>query len=127
MALSTVDEAAPSVPSARESTGKSARMILHHVKSLAGWIGGVAVIAAVAISVSVGGSSSHAVAGGSGDSATYGFTAPSVPAMSVNPTAMSLGTTVTESPAGTTVAVASASPTFKATAAAGCVNTGQCP
>jgi hypothetical protein len=40
---------------------------------------------------------------------------------------MTLGSTVTESPAATTLAVASASPTYKATAAAGCVNNGQCP
>jgi hypothetical protein len=68
------------------------------------------------------------VAGGSGDSSTTGsYTQPVVPGMSINPTAMSLGSTVTAAPASTTLAVGLASPSVKATAAAGCVNNGQCP
>jgi hypothetical protein len=101
---------------------------VHRIKSLAGCLGGAAVVTALAISFSAGTTAPHAVAGGSGDSPTTNLTTqPSVPTMSVNPTAMSLGSTVTQSPAATTLAVASASPTFKATAAAGCVNNGQCP
>lgn len=68
------------------------------------------------------------VAGGSGDSSTTGtYTQPSVPGMSINPTAMSLGSTVTAAPASTSLAIGLASPSVKATAAAGCVNNGQCP
>ena len=103
-------------------------MNLQRIKSPAGYAGGAALITAFAITLSAGANSPHAVAGGSGDSPTTNLTTqPSVPAMSVNPTAMTLGSTVTQSPAPTTIAVGSASPTFKATAAAGCVNNGQCP
>jgi hypothetical protein len=101
---------------------------LQRVKSTAGYLGAAAVITALGICFSSGINAPHAVAGGSGDSPTTNLTTqPSVPVMSINPTAMSLGSTVTQSPAATTLGVASASPTFKATAAAGCVNNGQCP
>jgi hypothetical protein len=40
---------------------------------------------------------------------------------------MKLGGTATAAPPATTLATAAASPTFKATAAPGCVNNGQCP
>lgn len=101
------------------------------VKSFAGFVGGSAVVAAIAVSLVPSGAPTHTnVAGGSGDSpTTLLFTSPTIPAMSVDPTAMSMGSTVTAAPPATTMAVsaASASPTFKATAAAGCVNNGQCP
>jgi hypothetical protein len=99
------------------------------VKSFAGLVGGSAVVAAIAVSLVHPGVQSN-VAGGSGDSATTNtYASPTIPAMSVDPTGMSMGSTVTAAPPATTMAVsvASASPTFKATAAAGCVNNGQCP
>jgi hypothetical protein len=68
------------------------------------------------------------VAGGSGDSSTGGtYVSPVVPAMKIDPTAMSMGATATAAAPATTEATAFASPTLKATAAAGCVNNGQCP
>jgi len=68
------------------------------------------------------------IAGGSGDSATGGtYVSPVVPAMSYDPTAMSMGATATAAPPATTLATSFASPTIKASAAAGCVNNGQCP
>src|SRR3977135_1037824 len=67
-------------------------------------------------------------AGGSGDSATgTAYVSPNVPTMSVDPTAMSMGGTATAAPPATTLATSFASPTLKASAAAGCVNNGQCP
>jgi hypothetical protein len=47
--------------------------------------------------------------------------------MNLNPTNMSTGATVTAAAPATTMATSVASPTYKATAAAGCVNDGQCP
>jgi hypothetical protein len=68
------------------------------------------------------------LAGGSGDSPTTGsFVSPVVPKMSVDPTAMTLGATATAGPPAATLATSDASPTLKASAAAGCVNNGQCP
>lgn len=68
------------------------------------------------------------VAGGSGDSATgTSFVSPVIPTMSINPTAMTMGATATAAPPATTLATSIASPTLKASAAAGCVNNGQCP
>jgi hypothetical protein len=68
------------------------------------------------------------LAGGSGDSATGGtYVSPVVPAMKIDPTAMSMGATATAVAPATTEATSFASPTLKATAAAGCVNNGQCP
>ena len=68
------------------------------------------------------------VAGGSGDSSTGGtYVSPVVPAMKFDPTAMSMGATATAAPPAATMATSFASPTLKATAAAGCVNNGQCP
>jgi hypothetical protein len=68
------------------------------------------------------------VAGGSGDSSTTGaYVSPVVPTMSFDPTAMSMGATATAAAPATSLATSVASPTLKATAAAGCVNNGQCP
>jgi hypothetical protein len=72
--------------------------------------------------------STQNVAGGSGDSATgTSYVSPVVPTMSVDPTAMSMGATATAAPPAATLATSMASPTLKASAAAGCVNNGQCP
>jgi hypothetical protein len=99
------------------------------VKSVASFAGASALVAAIGFClVHSPGPSADNVAGGSGDSATgTAYTSPTVPAMSVNPTAMSVGSTVTEAAPATTLATAVASPTLKASAAAGCVNNGQCP
>ena len=68
------------------------------------------------------------VAGGSGDSATgTAYVSPTLSTMSFDPTAMSMGGTATAAAPATTLATSVASPTLKATAAAGCVNNGQCP
>jgi hypothetical protein len=73
-------------------------------------------------------STTDQVAGGSGDSPTNGvYTQPSVPAMSLDPSNQKVGSTMTMSTPAPTLATALASPTFKATAAPGCVNNGQCP
>jgi hypothetical protein len=68
------------------------------------------------------------LAGGSGDSATgTAYVSPVVPAMSIDPTALKIGATATAAPPAETLATSFASPTLKASAAAGCVNNGQCP
>jgi hypothetical protein len=96
---------------------------------LSAGLGGFAIIAAVAVVLThPGASSPQNVAGGSGDSPTGGtYASPTVPAMSVNPTAMTMGGTATAAPPAATLATSFASPTLKASAAAGCVNNGQCP
>jgi hypothetical protein len=97
-------------------------------KSWAGFVGGGAVMVAMAVTLfhpSV--STVDQVAGGSGDSPTNAYTQPSVPAMSIDPTNQKVGSTMTMSTPAPTLATALASPTFKATAAPGCVNNGQCP
>jgi hypothetical protein len=98
-------------------------------KSFALVFGIAAIAAAIALCLFYSGvTSSGNVAGGSGDSSPPGtYTQPAVPAMSVDPTNMTLGATATQSAAATALATSVASPTFKATAAAGCVNNGQCP
>jgi hypothetical protein len=97
-------------------------------KSLALLIGLAAIAAAITLCFMHSGLTVGNLAGGSGDSSTGGtYTQPQVPAMSVDPTGMSMGSTITESPAPTALATMEASPTFKATAAPGCVNNGQCP
>src|SRR6478672_1473973 len=92
-------------------------------------LGGGAIIVAVGLVVThPDAPSPRNVAGGSGDSATgTAYVSPTVPAMSVDPTAMKMGSTATAVPPAMTLATSVASPTFKATAAAGCVNNGQCP
>src|SRR5258708_26270312 len=96
---------------------------------LSAGLGGFAITAAVAMVLAhPGASSPQNVAGGSGDSSTGGtYASPTVPAMSVDPTAMKIGGTATAAPPAATLATSVASPTFKATAAAGCANNGQCP
>jgi hypothetical protein len=96
-------------------------------KSLALLIGLAAVAVAIALCFIHSGVTVGNFAGGSGDSSNPVYTQPSVPAMSVDPTGMSLGSTITESVAPTALATMVASPTYKATAAPGCVNNGQCP
>jgi hypothetical protein len=98
------------------------------VKRISAALGGGALLAAVLIDGGHSDPITSQVAGGSGDSSTTGaYTQPVVPGMSINPTAMSLGSTVTAAPASTSLATALASPSVKASAAAGCVNNGQCP
>lgn len=97
-------------------------------KSWAGFLGAGAVMVAIAVDlVHPGASMTNQVAGGSGDSVNETFTQPSVPAMSINPTDAKMGITVTETTPAPTLVSGLASPTFKATAAPGCVNNGQCP
>jgi|SRR5258705_13085577 hypothetical protein len=103
-------------------------MSVTRAKMFSAAAGGCALLAAVLLNVTHPDQTSRNVAGGSGDSATTTvYTQPKVPAMSLNPTAMKLGGTATAAPPATTLATAAASPTFKATAAPGCVNNGQCP
>jgi hypothetical protein len=91
-------------------------------------IGGCAVLAALLLNVMHPNQTLRTVAGGSGDSSTTNvYTPPSIPAMSFNPTGMSLGATATAAAPATSLATAVASPAVKATAAAGCINNGQCP
>jgi hypothetical protein len=96
---------------------------------LSAGLGGFAIIAAVAVVLThPGAPSEQNVAGGSGDSATgTAYVSTTVPAMSVDPTAMTMGPTATAAPPAATLATSFASPTLKASAAAGCVNNGQCP
>jgi hypothetical protein len=90
-------------------------------------IGGCAVLAALLLNVMHPNQTLRTEAA-SGDSATTtAYTQPTVPAMSFNPTGMSLGATATAAAPATSIATAAASPAVKATAAAGCVNDGQCP
>ena len=96
---------------------------------LSATLGGCAIIAAATLVLThPDAPSPQNVAGGSGDSSTGGtYSSPTVPAMSVDPTAMKMGATATAVPPAMTLATSVASPTLKATAAAGCVNNGQCP
>ena len=104
-------------------------MTVTRAKMFSAAVGGSALLAAVLLNVTYTDQpSSRNVAGGSGDSATTTvYTQPKVPAMSLNPTVMKLGGTATAAPPATTLATAMAAPTYKATAAPGCVNNGQCP
>jgi hypothetical protein len=103
-------------------------MSIERIKLVSATVAGGAVAAAVAVVIYAGGGPEHQnVAGGSGDSATG--------TSYVQPTAsgMKLPSTTTEAPlitneeAPTTLAIPLAAPTYKATAAPGCVNNGQCP
>jgi len=102
-------------------------MTVERIKVLAATLGGAAVVAAAVVSGFSTNAPSHDVAGGSGDSSTT--------TSYVQPTAsgMKLPATVVQAPettndeAPTTLATALAAPTYKATAAPGCVNNGQCP
>ena len=103
-------------------------MSLASIKSLAALFGLAAIAAATIMLGFEDDSNSQPVAGGSGDSATgTSYVSPTVPAMNLNPTNMSTGATVTAAAPATSLATSAASPTYKATAAAGCVNNGQCP
>ena len=95
-------------------------------KSWAGLLGAGAVMAAIAVTLTHP-TVSTTDAGGSGDSSNPVYTQPSVPAMSLDPTSQKIGNTMTMSTPAPTLATELASPTFKATAAPGCVNNGQCP
>ena len=103
-------------------------MRTQRLTSLFAALGISAVIAAAAIvAAHPDAASPRNVAGGSGDSSTTGsYVSPTVPTMAFDPTAMSMGATATAGPA-TSLATSIASPTLKASAAAGCVNNGQCP
>jgi hypothetical protein len=98
-------------------------------KTFAGLVGGSAILVAIGVNlIHPGEAVSHNVAGGSGDSATgTAYASPTVPAMSIDPTNLKVGATVTAAPPAATMATSFAAPTFKATAAPGCVNNGQCP
>jgi len=103
-------------------------MTVERIKLVAATIAcGAIVVAGTVVSTASPGAAPAVVAGGSGDSAT-GTTY-------VQPTesAMKLASTIVQKPeitneaAPTTLATAMAAPTYKATAAPGCVNNGQCP
>jgi hypothetical protein len=103
-------------------------MNIERIKLIAATLAGGSVLAAAAVVTTVGvGAGQQYVAGGSGDSATG--------TSYVQPTAsaMKLPSTTTDAPqvvngaAPTTLATPMAAPTYKATAAPGCVNNGQCP
>jgi hypothetical protein len=104
-------------------------MRTQRLKWFSAGLGGSAIVAAaLLVSTHPGAPSPQNVAGGSGDSATgTAYVSPTVPTMAVDPTAMSMGATATAAPPAMTLATSVASPTLKASAAAGCVNNGQCP
>jgi hypothetical protein len=102
-------------------------MRIERLKSIAATMAGGAIIAAAAIVTNGGPALSNTVAGGSGDSATTNtYTQPSVKPMSL-PSTTTAAATTTNDLAPLSLATAAASPTYKATAAGGCVNNGQCP
>lgn len=102
-------------------------MAIERLKFIAATAAGGAIIAA-AVVVAVEQPAPHQyLAGGSGDSATgTTYTQPSVKGMSLGSTATSSPVKTNEA-APTALATEEASPTYKATAAPGCVNNGQCP
>lgn len=103
-------------------------MTVMHTKEVAGLVGGSAILAAIAIALLHPSPPTIHLAGGSGDSSTTGtFSSPVVPAMTIDPTNLKMGATVTASKPAETMATSFAAPTYKATAAPGCVNNGQCP
>ncbi|HEX7823966.1 MAG TPA: hypothetical protein VF477_03590 [Mycobacterium sp.] len=103
-------------------------MTVMHVKEIAGLVGGGAILIAIGIGFALPGQPVANLAGGSGDSSTTGtFSSPVVPAMTIDPTNLKMGATVTAAKPAETLATSFAAPTFKATAAPGCVNNGQCP
>lgn len=97
------------------------------LKLTAATMGTAAVVAAAAI-VSTSGPADHRTeAGGSGASATTTtYVQPIVSSMKLASTVVDTPVESTDA-APTALAVTLASPTLKATAAAGCVNNGQCP
>jgi hypothetical protein len=104
-------------------------MTVMRIKEVAGFVGGSAILVAIAISlVHPSQPATHDVAGGSGDSSTGGtYSSPVVPAMTIDPTNLKMGATITATKPAETMATSFAAPTLKATAAPGCVNNGQCP
>ncbi|MDT5069439.1 MAG: hypothetical protein QOK02_5594 [Mycobacterium sp.] len=101
-------------------------MTVMRVKEVAGLVGGSAILVAIVLGFAH--PVFHDVAGGSGDSSTSGtYSSPVVPAMTIDPTNLKMGATVTATKPAETMATSFAAPTFKATAAPGCVNNGQCP
>jgi hypothetical protein len=104
-------------------------MTIMRTKEIAGFVGGSAILVAIAMGLLYPDQPvTHDVAGGSGDSSTGGtYSSPVVPAMTIDPTNLKMGATVTASKPAETMATSFAAPTFKATAAPGCVNNGQCP
>jgi hypothetical protein len=103
-------------------------MRVMRIKEVAGLVGGSAILVAIAIGFMHPSQPVIHLAGGSGDSSTGGaYSSPVVPAMTIDPTNLKMGATVTAAKPAATVATSFAAPTFKATAAPGCVNNGQCP
>lgn len=98
-------------------------------KRMCAVVGGAAIAVGLLIDIIGGKAPTTTVAGGSGDSSTTGtYTSPTVPVMTLNATAaMKLGSTATAQAPASTLATSFAAPTYKATAAATCVNNGQCP
>jgi hypothetical protein len=110
---------------ARQDRG--GRVRIERLKSIAAMVAGGAIIASVAIVVNGGPLPSETVAGGSGDSSTTtAYTQPTVKPMSL-PSTTTAAATKTNDMAPMSLATSKAAPTYKATAAAGCVNNGQCP
>jgi len=102
-------------------------MSIISIKSIAGFVGGGAIVVACGLSLAYSADTQN-VAGGSGDSSTAGaYASPTVPAMKIDPTDQSLGATATAEPPAVTMATSFAAPTLKAQPPAGCVNNGQCP
>lgn len=88
---------------------------------------GALVGAGAVVSVTSPGAAPDVVAGGSGDSATgTTYVQPTASAMKLPATTVQAPETTNEM-APTTLATPMAAPTYKATAAPGCVNNGQCP
>jgi hypothetical protein len=107
---------------------RRAQMAVMRTKEVAGLVGGSAILAAIAIALVHPSQSAVHLAGGSGDSSTTGtYSSPVVPAMTIDPTNLKMGATVTATKPAETIATSFAAPTYKATAAPGCVNNGQCP
>jgi hypothetical protein len=102
-------------------------MTVMRIKQVAGLVGGSAILLAIGIGFMHPSQPAVHVAGGSGDSSVATFSSPVVPAMTIDPTNLKMGATVTAAKPAETVATSFAAPTFKATAAPGCVNNGQCP
>jgi hypothetical protein len=98
------------------------------VKLLAAVVGGAAAAASMVVGVTYDAAGGHSLAGGSGDSSSGGtYVQPTIPQMAFDPTTMSMGVTATAALPASTLATEMAAPTMKATAAATCVNNGQCP
>src|SRR5689334_5750285 len=100
-------------------------MTVERIKLVAATIAcGAVVVAGAAVSILGPGSAPNVVAGGSGDSATdTSYVQPSASAMKLPSTVVEAPETTNEE-APTTLATPMAAPTYKATAAPGCVNNG---